>query len=80
VIAGFFILFSFVADVKAISPGTYDAVFSTVKEIIQVLHQEGSVQHHRGYQLFLPEPDMSATLPTRPREEEPHEQGDDDRD
>lgn len=79
VIAGFFILFSFIADVKAISPGSYDAVFSTVKEIIQVLHQEGSVQHHRGHQLFLPEHDTSATLPTRTREEESDEQSDDKR-
>jgi len=47
IIAGFFIILGFVADLKTISPRTYDALHRTVEAIVETLQTEGSVEHHR---------------------------------
>jgi len=41
IIATCFILFGFVADLKSLSPSIYDGVYSTVNQIIMVIHNDG---------------------------------------
>jgi len=67
VIAGFFVLYSFVADVRTISPGAYDVVYNTISAIVATLHQDGGVQHRQRLPL-LPEGSdagQSAIIPKR---------------
>ncbi|HXT16337.1 MAG TPA: hypothetical protein VN706_11945 [Gemmatimonadaceae bacterium] len=44
VISTAFVLFGFLADLKTISPETYEAVHRTAETIVSVLHHEGQVQ------------------------------------
>ena len=46
-IGTFFILFGFLADLKTIEPRVYDPLYRTVEALVRVLHEEGTVQHHR---------------------------------
>ncbi|HEY7769878.1 hypothetical protein [Longimicrobium sp.] len=51
VIAGFFVLFGFLADLKSLAPNVYDAPLRTVETIISMLHEDAQVQRGRP---FLP--------------------------
>ena len=53
IIAAAFVLFSAVADLKSLSPTTYDAVYRTVHAVITLLHEEASVAQH-GRKPLLP--------------------------
>lgn len=63
VIAGFFVLFGFLADLKSLSPEHYEAPLRTVETIISVLHEDAQVQKSRG------------VLPRAPSDDSPVEQG-----
>jgi hypothetical protein len=72
IIAGFFLLWSFTADLKTNAPGVYDRVLSTIHTILTVIHEDGSVQRSKK-SVPLPsshEQDHVALLPERPRPEE----------
>ena len=47
VIATCFFLFGFFADLKTISPNTYNAIYTTVEKVIYVIHTDGLVQTQR---------------------------------
>lgn len=76
IIAGFFVLFSFVADLKSVTPKVYDQIYTTIQAIISTLHEEGSVayQQHRTRRAIPEEPHV-ATLPPGPRARDSDEDG-----
>lgn len=47
IIAALFIVFGFLADLKTINPTIYESLYRTAQAIVQILHVEGSVEHHR---------------------------------
>jgi hypothetical protein len=49
VIAGFFVLFGFMADLQAVMPDVYAAPLRTVETIISVLHKDAQVQQGGGF-------------------------------
>jgi hypothetical protein len=49
VIAGFFVLFGFMADLQAIMPDVYAAPLRTVETIISVLHKDAQVRQGGGF-------------------------------
>lgn len=66
IIAGVFVLFSFVADLKSVSPGVYDQIYTTIQAIISTLHEEGSVSHQQNRnRKALPAKPQPAVLPPR---------------
>ncbi|NJL27447.1 MAG: hypothetical protein HC897_05900 [Thermoanaerobaculia bacterium] len=70
VIAGFFILFGFAADLRSISPDAYDAVYKTLNVIIDTLHVEGSVEHRRKPVPLPPSNESPLILSLPPRRED----------
>ncbi|WP_339745149.1 hypothetical protein [uncultured Rubinisphaera sp.] len=44
VITGFFVLYGFFADIETLHPGAFNRATQTVKNILNVLHQDGGVQ------------------------------------
>ena len=68
IIAGFFVILGVAADLKSVNPSAYDAIYRTVEAIVQTIHLDGSVEHHRQRsQLPLPESRSVALLPERVR-------------
>jgi hypothetical protein len=79
VIAGLFVLLGALADLKSLQPQLYSESYGVVSRIIQVLHEEGSVERSRGPHTLLTNPDGDhrpqgardvAVLPPRRREED----------
>jgi hypothetical protein len=64
IIAGFFILFSFIADMKTLAPNIYDELYKTVNNIVMILHEEGQTHKDRK-NIFYPQEERVAMLPTR---------------
>ncbi len=78
IIAGFFIVFSFVADVKSVTPDAYDAVYDTITAIMRTMHEEGSVQYHRHLPLLPPPTETRAILPDAAKLKGAEEENEDD--
>jgi hypothetical protein len=78
IISGFFIIFSFVADLKTVSPSLYDSVYKTAESIIMVLHRDAAVEQQRKWPLLPAQPDRTpaAMLPEPPQIRE--DEGDDE--
>lgn len=64
IIAGFFILFGFIADMKTIYPNIYNELHKTVNNIVIILHEEGQT-HKEKKSIFLPDEQHVATIPPR---------------
>lgn len=52
IIAGFFILFGFLADLKTINPSIYDRPYEIVNQIITTIHNDGLVQRNQALLQF----------------------------
>ena len=66
IIMSFFVLFGFLADLKTLSPATYDKSYRVISEIISVMHMEGSVSASKHSVPKLPDVPRDATLPPPP--------------
>lgn len=58
IVASIFILFGFLADLKTVNPTAYESLYRTAQAMVEILHVEGSVEHHRRRPV-LPAPDDS---------------------
>ena len=47
IIAGFFILFGFISNLKTLSPETYDQLYTTAQKIVVTLHEEGQTHKEK---------------------------------
>ena len=51
VIAGLFILLGFLADLKTVSPNTYNQLYNTTSKVISVILEDGQVQNKEKFKL-----------------------------
>jgi hypothetical protein len=65
IIAGFFVVLSFVADLKTVSPGVYDSVYNDVLHILTVVTQDSGVERQRQVP-YLPQEYWHATIAVLP--------------
>lgn len=65
IIAGFFILFGFLADLRTLDPSIYDRQYEIVNQIITTIHDDGLVQKNKPMLQFKEEQNGNSDAPRK---------------